>query len=31
VDFVRRWWEKTEINAERFIERLDISANKFYD
>jgi len=31
VDFVRRWSEKTEISAGRFIEWLDIAASKFYD
>jgi hypothetical protein len=31
VDFVRRWSEKTEISAGRFIEWLDITASKFYD
>jgi hypothetical protein len=31
VDFVRRWSEKTEIGAGRFIEWLDIAASKFYD
>jgi hypothetical protein len=31
VDFVRRWPEKTEISAGRFIEWLDITASKFYD
>src|SRR5215469_14757187 len=31
VDFVRRWSEKTEIGAGRFIEWLDITASKFYD
>ena len=31
MDFVRRWSEKTEIGAGRFIERLDITASKFYD
>ena len=31
MDFVRRWSEKTEISAGRFIEWLDISASKFYD
>lgn len=31
VDFVRRWSAKTEIGAGRFIGRLDIAANKFYD
>ena len=31
MDFVRRWSEKTEIGAGRFIERLDIAASKFYD
>jgi len=29
VDFVRRWSEKTEISAGRFIEWLDITASKF--
>jgi len=28
--FVRRWSEKTEIGAGRFIGWLDIAANKFY-
>jgi hypothetical protein len=31
VDFVRRWSEKTEIGAGRFIEWLNITASKFYD
>jgi hypothetical protein len=31
VDFVRRWSEKTEIGAGRFIGWLDITASKFYD
>jgi hypothetical protein len=31
VDFVRRWAEKTEIGAGRFIEWLDITISKFYD
>jgi len=31
VDFVRRWSEKTEIDAGRFIGWLDITASKFYD
>jgi hypothetical protein len=31
VDFVRRWSEKTEIGAGRFIMWLDITASKFYD
>jgi len=31
VDFVRRWSEKTEIRAGRFIGWLDIAASKFYD
>ena len=31
MDFVRRWSEKTEIDAGRFIGRLDITASKFYD
>jgi putative transposase len=31
VDFVRRWSEKTEIGAGRFITWLDITASKFYD
>ena len=31
MDFVRRWSEKTEISAARFIEWLDITASKFYD
>src|SRR5690242_19356655 len=30
VDFVRRWSEKTEIGAGRFIVWLDITASKFY-
>jgi len=30
VDFVRRWSEKTEICAGRFIGWLDITASKFY-
>src|SRR5262249_16067061 len=31
VDFVRRWSDKTEIGAGRFIGWLDITASKFYD
>jgi putative transposase len=31
VDFVRRWSEKSEIGAGRFIEWLDITATKLYD
>ena len=31
VDFVRRWSEKTEIGAGRFIGWLDITASKSYD
>jgi len=31
VDFIRRWSEKTEIGAWRFIGWLDITASKFYD
>ena len=31
VDFVRRWSEKTEIGAVRFIGWLNITASKFYD
>jgi hypothetical protein len=31
VDFVRRWSDKTEIGAGRFIEWLDITASKFYN
>jgi hypothetical protein len=31
VDFVRRWSEKTEIGAGRFIGWLGIAASKFYD
>jgi hypothetical protein len=32
VDFVRRWSEKTDISAGRFIiEWLDVTAGKFYD
>jgi len=31
MDFVRRWSEKTEIGAGRFIEWLDLAASKFYD
>ena len=31
MDFVRRWPEKTEISAGRFLVRLDITASKFYD
>jgi hypothetical protein len=30
VDFVRRWSEKTEISAGRFIQWLGISGSKFY-
>ena len=31
VDFVRRWSEKTEISAGRFIHWLGVRASKFYD
>jgi len=31
VDFVRRWWEATEIGVGRFIEWLAIRGSKFYD
>ncbi len=31
MDFVRRWSEKTEIAAARFIGWLDVAASKFYD
>ena len=31
VDFVRRWSEKTEIGAGRFIVWLGVTASKFYD
>jgi hypothetical protein len=31
VDFVRRWSDKTEIGAGRFIGWLDITVSKFYD
>ena len=31
MDFVRRWSEKTEIGAGRFIGWLNITASKFYD
>jgi putative transposase len=31
VDLVRRWSEKTDIGAGRFIGWLDITASKFYD
>lgn len=31
MDFVRRWSEKTEIGAGRFIVWLGITASKFYD
>jgi len=31
VDFIRRWSEKTEIGAGRFIGWLNITASKFYD
>jgi putative transposase len=31
VDFVRRWSDKTEISAERFIAWLGIGASKFYE
>jgi transposase-like protein len=31
VDFVRRWSEKTEIGAGRFIRWLGVTASKFYD
>ena len=30
VDFVRRWSEKTEISAGRFIHCLGVTASKFY-
>ena len=31
MDFVRRWSEKTEISAGRFIAWLGVTASKFYD
>ncbi len=31
VDFVRRWSEKAEIGAARFIGWLEVTASKFYD
>ena len=31
VDFVRRWSEKTEIGAGRFVRWLGVRASKFYD
>ena len=31
MDFVRRWSEKAEIGAGRFIGWLDVTASKFYD
>lgn len=31
MDFVRRWSDKTEIGAGRFIRWLDVAASKFYD
>ena len=31
VDFVRRWAEKTEIGAGRFIAWLGVTVSKFYD
>jgi len=31
VDFVRRWSDRTEIGARRFIEWLGVRASKFYD
>ena len=31
MDFVRRWSEKTEIAAGRFVGWLDVAASKFYD
>jgi hypothetical protein len=31
VDFVRRWSEKTEIGAGRFVHWLGLRARKFYD
>ena len=31
MDFVRRWSEKTEIGAGRFIHWLGVTASKFYD
>ena len=31
VDFVRRWSEKAEIGAGRFIRWLGVTASKFYD
>jgi hypothetical protein len=31
VDFVRRWSEKTEIGAGRFVHWLGVRASKFYD
>ena len=31
VDFVRRWSQKTEISAGRFIHWLGVTASKFYN
>ena len=31
VDFVRRWSDKTEIGAGRFVRWLGVRASKFYD
>jgi hypothetical protein len=31
VDLVRRWSEKTEISAGRFISWLGVTVSKFYD
>ena len=31
MDFVRRWWEKTEIVVGRFIAWLGVTVSKFYN
>ena len=31
IDFVRRWSERTEIAAQRFIRWLDVASSKYYD
>ena len=31
MDFVRRWSEKTEIGAGRFVQWLGVTGSKFYD
>ena len=31
IDFVRRWSERTEIAAQRFIRWLGVASSKYYD